>query len=170
MRYVAADPAAPAMSVVELERFLRSGKKLMRLAFLDLKGQPQIRPLWFLYKKPHLIAVISKGSPLHRALQRRSSIYISVDEKKNNMSRGVRGKGDAKIRTGAASVTRYIAEVNARYMKGKSNPLALDLLRRADSGELVSLEIIPKYLASWDFHSVHEVRTKPHAAGARRTA
>jgi len=165
MRYVAADPRVPQLKIDAVNRFLRSGRKVLRLAFIDKGGDPAIRSLWFLYEGGELLTVVPKGSTLHRAVQRRREVYFTVDTRKRRVSWGVRGKGLAQVSTRPSVVARVVKGEIHRYLGNGGSSRALQLIKAVNGGNLVVIRIIPKYLASWDYAPEDEVRHKPDAAG-----
>ena len=101
MKVVDATYEIPGMTREEVEKFLES-KLNLQIATIDEKGEPNIHPVWFYYDKDggKLLITTSKSAKKTESLQRKPSIYFSIDHEnydENIPPRGVKGKGTATI-------------------------------------------------------------------------
>src|SRR5215204_4576560 len=126
MRIINATYEIPGMTKEEAERFLES-KLNLQIATIDEKGEPNIQPVWFYYDKGQgkLLITTSKLAKKTQNLRRKPTVYFSIDDEnygENLPPKGVKGKGIATI-----------VEEDPK------------------NGEIVLVEISPKFFSTWDY-------------------
>lgn len=123
---------------------------ILRLAYLDEKGEPVVHPVWYYYSRGKFLIATDRESTKARALRKNSSVYFLVDESpKGGPTSGVRGKGTAKV----VSSPVYGTEVTKRNVKkylGNLRSKAAKMVLEMGPDSCV-LEITPSYMAAWKF-------------------
>jgi nitroimidazol reductase NimA-like FMN-containing flavoprotein (pyridoxamine 5'-phosphate oxidase superfamily) len=145
------------MTREEAERFLES-KLNLQIATIDEKGEPNIQPVWFYYDKDggKLLMTTSKLAKKTQNLQRKPTIYFSIDyenyENENLPPRGVKGKGTATIVEGDPNRLLPQADrISMKYLGTLDHPVAKMITESVKKGEVVLVEITPKFFSTWDY-------------------
>ena|SRR5919108_38173 len=157
MKVIDATYEIPGMTREETERFL--GSKLnLQIATIDEKGEPNIQPVWFYYDKDEekLLFTTSKLAKKTQNLQRKPAIYFSIDyenyDDENLPPRGVKGKGTATIVEGDPNgIIPQSNRISMKYLGTLDHPVAKMITESVKKGEVVLVEITPKFFSTWDY-------------------
>ena len=162
MKVVNATYEIPGMTREETERFLES-KLNLQLATIDEKGEPNIQPVWFYYDKDEekLLMTTSKLAKKTQNLQRRPTIYFSIDyenyDDENLPPRGVKGKGTATIVEGDPNrIIPQADRISVKYLGTLDHPVAKMITDGIKKGEIVLVEITPKFFCTWDYSKMQQ--------------
>jgi general stress protein 26 len=155
MKVVDATYEIPGMTREEAERFLES-KLNLQIATIDEKGEPNIQPVWFYYDKDQgkLLITTSKLAKKTQNLRRRPTIYFSIDYENydgNLPPKGVKGKGTATIVEDPNRIVPQADRINMKYLGTLDHPVAKMVTEGAKNGEIVLVEISPKFFSTWDY-------------------
>jgi general stress protein 26 len=155
MKVVNATPEIPGMTREAAEKFLES-KLNLQLATIDEKGEPNIQPVWFYYDKDEekLLLSTSKLAKKTQNIRRKSFVYFSIDDEnyeENHPPRGVKGKGTATIIDDPNRIVPQSDKINMKYLGTLDHPIAKMLRDDAKKGEIVLVEIDPKFFSTWDY-------------------
>jgi general stress protein 26 len=155
MKVVNATYEIPGMTREEAERFLET-KLNLQIATIDEKGEPNIQPVWFYYDKDQgkLLITTSKLAKKTQNLQRRPTIYFSIDYENydgNLPPRGVKGKGTATIVEDPNRIVPQADRINMKYLGTLDHPVAKMITEGAMKGDIVLVEITPKFFSTWDY-------------------
>ncbi len=156
MKIIDATSDTPGMTREEAELFLQS-KLNLQLATIDEKGEPNIQPVWFYYDKDmeKLLITTSKLAKKAQNLRRRPTIYFSIDYENydgNLPPRGVKGKAIATIVEGDPNrIIPQADRISMKYLGTLDHPVAKMITDRVKKGEVVLVEISPKFFSTWDY-------------------
>lgn len=156
MKIIDATSEIPGMTTEEeVDRFLQS-KLNLQLANIDEKGEPNIQPVWFYYDKDQrkLLFNTSKSAKKIQNLKRNPTIYFSIDYEnyeENHPPKGVKGKGTATIVEDPNRIVLQTDKISMKYLGTFDHPIAKMLSDDAKKGEVVLVEINPKFLSTWDY-------------------
>ncbi len=149
MKYTLADRHAKPLSRKEILRLL-ARPNIMRVAFVDRKGEPVVHPVWYYYSKGRFYFATDKCGAKADVMRYNPTVYFRVDEVPDNgPPRGVRGKGMANV----IDDSRYTVRANTRNVKkylGTTKSKAAKAII-AMSPESCVVEITPRFIASWKF-------------------
>jgi PPOX class probable F420-dependent enzyme len=151
MKIISATPEIPSMSKEEVERFLENSLNL-QLATIDERGDPNIQPVWFYYDKDgeKLWINTSKSARKTQNIRKRSTIYFSIDDE-NPPVRGVKGKGIATIIEDLKTVNPLGDRISLKYLGTLDHPIAKMISEDSKKGEVILVEISPKFFSTWDY-------------------
>lgn len=151
MKVIGATPETPGMDMEEVNRFLES-KLNLQLATIDNQGDPNIPPVWFYYDKDNNKLLINTSSSAKKTqnIQKRSTIYFSIDDE-NPLVRGVKGKGLATIVRDLDLVIPMSDKISLKYLGTLDHPIAKMISEDSKKGEVVLVEIDPKFFSTWDY-------------------
>lgn len=151
MKVIGATPETPEMDMEEVDKFLES-KLNLQLATTDNQGDPNIQPVWFYYDKDNNKLLINTSSSAKKTqnIQKRSTIYFSIDDE-NPPVRGVKGKGVATIITDLDLVIPMSDKISLKYLGTLDHPIAKMISEGSKKGEVVLVEIVPKFFSTWDY-------------------
>jgi len=156
MRIINATDEIPGMTKEEAERFLES-KLNLQIATIDEKGEPNIQPVWFYYDKDQgkLLITTSKLAKKTQNLRRKPTVYFSIDEEnygENLPPKGVKGKGIATIEEEDPNrIVPQADRISMKYLGTLDHPIAKMITDGAMKGEVVLVEISPKFFSTWDY-------------------
>jgi nitroimidazol reductase NimA-like FMN-containing flavoprotein (pyridoxamine 5'-phosphate oxidase superfamily) len=155
MKVISATSEIPGMTREEAERFLES-KLNLQIATIDEKGEPNIQPVWFYYDRVQrkLLITTSKLAKKTQNLRRNPTIYFSIDHEnydENAPPRGVKGKGTATIVEDPSTIVPQADRISIKYLGTPDHPVAKMISDGAKKGEVVLVEINPKFLSTWDY-------------------
>jgi nitroimidazol reductase NimA-like FMN-containing flavoprotein (pyridoxamine 5'-phosphate oxidase superfamily) len=155
MKVISATSEIPGMTSEEAERFLES-KLNLQIATIDEKGEPNIQPVWFYYNRDQrkLLITTSKLAKKTQNLRRNPTIYFSIDHEnydENAPPRGVKGKGTATIVEDPSTIVPQADRISIKYLGTPDHPVAKMISDGAKKGEVVLVEINPKFLSTWDY-------------------
>ena len=139
------------MSKEEVERFLENSLNL-QLATIDERGDPNIQPVWFYYDKDgeKLWINTSKSARKTQNIRKGSTIYFSIDDETPPV-RGVKGKGIATIIEDLKIVNPLGDRISLKYLGTLDHPIAKMISEDSKKGEVVLVEISPKFFSTWDY-------------------
>lgn len=148
LKLVLADPHAKPLSRIEVARLL-ARPNILRLAYLDDIG-PVVHPVWHYYSKGRFyVAADAKGAKA-RALRKNPYVYFLVDESpKGGPTRGVRGRGTAKVIDDSTYAIRVTRRNVKRYLGTLTSKAAKMVLEMSPESSVI--EITPSYIATWKF-------------------
>ena len=160
MKVINATHEIPGMTREEAERFLE-GKLNLQIATIDEKDEPNIQPVWFYYDKDagKLLLTTSKLAKKTRNLRRKSTIYFSIDDEnyqENRPPRGVKGKGIATIIEDPNRIVPKADEISMKYLGTLDHPVAKMITDGAKKGEVILVEISPKFFSTWDYGKMRQ--------------
>jgi PPOX class probable F420-dependent enzyme len=151
MKILAATSEIPSMTREEVETFLES-KLNLQIATIDEQGEPNIQPVWFYYDKntEKLIITTSKSAKKTRNLRNKPSVYFSIDDE-NLPYKGVKGKGIVTIVEDPGRVVPQADRISMKYLGTLDHPIAKMITDSSKKGEVVIIEISPKFFSTWDY-------------------
>jgi nitroimidazol reductase NimA-like FMN-containing flavoprotein (pyridoxamine 5'-phosphate oxidase superfamily) len=160
MKVINATHEIPGMTREEAEKFLE-GELNLQLATIDEKDEPNIQPVWFYYDKDagKLLLTTSKLAKKTRNLRRKSTIYFSIDDEnyqENRPPRGVKGKGIATIIEDPNRIVPKADEISMKYLGTLDHPVAKMITDGAKKGEVILVEISPKFFSTWDYGKMQQ--------------
>ena len=160
MEVINATHETPGMTREEAERFLE-GKLNLQIATLDEKDEPNIQPVWFYYDKDagKLLLTTSKLSKKTQNIRRKPTIYFSIDDEnydQNRPPRGVKGKGVATIIEDPDRIVPQANKISMKYLGTLDHPIAKTITDGAKKGEVVLVEITPKFFSTWDYGKMQQ--------------
>jgi nitroimidazol reductase NimA-like FMN-containing flavoprotein (pyridoxamine 5'-phosphate oxidase superfamily) len=151
MKIVNGTSEIPGMTREEVERFLE-GKLNLQLATNDEQGEPNIQPVWFYYDKTgeKLSITTSKLAKKTQNLRNKPIVYFSIDDE-NLPYKGVKGKGIASILEDPTRTAPQADRISMKYLGTLDHPIAKMISDRSKKGEVVVVEISPKFFSTWDY-------------------
>ena len=151
MKIVTATSEIPGMTREEAERFLES-KLNLQIATIDEQGEPNIQPVWFYYDKntEKLMITTSKSAKKTRNLRNKPAVYFSVDDE-NLPYKGVKGKGFVTIVEDPDRVVPQADRISMKYLGTLDHPIAKMITDSSKKGEVVVIEIRPRFFSTWDY-------------------
>ena len=160
MKVINATHEISGMTREEAERFLES-KLNLQIATIDDKDEPNIQPVWFYYDKDagKLLLTTSKLAKKTRNLRRKSTIYFSIDDEnyqENRPPRGVKGKGIATIIDDPNRIVPEADKISMKYLGTLDHPVAKMITDGAKRGEVILVEISPKFFSTWDYGKMQQ--------------
>ena len=155
MKVINATYETPGMTREEAEKFLES-KLNLQIATIDEKDEPNIQPVWFYYDKDggKLSLTTSKLAKKTQNLRRKPTIYFSIDDEnydENRPPKGVKGKGIATIIDDPNRIVAKADKISMKYLGTLDHPIAKTITDGAKKGEVVLVEISPKFFSTWDY-------------------
>lgn len=149
MKLVLADSHARPLTKSEVAQLL-ARPNILRLAYLDERGDPVVHPVWYYYSRGKFFVATDMESAKARALRKNSSVYFLVDESlKGGPTRGVRGRGTAKVVDEPRYATRVTTRNVMRYIGTIKSKAAKMVLEMGLSSCVI--EITPSYMGTWKF-------------------
>ena len=151
MKIVTATSEIPGMTREEAERFLKS-KLNLQIATIDEQGEPNIQPVWFYYDKntEKLMITTSKSAKKTRNLRNKPAVYFSVDDE-NLPYKGVKAKGIVTIVEDPDRVVPQADRISMKYLGTLDHPIAKMITDSSKKGEVVVIEISPRFFSTWDY-------------------
>ena len=151
MKIVAATSEIPSMTSEEAERFLES-KLNLQIATIDEQGEPNIQPVWFYYDKNRekLLITTSKSAKKTQNLRNKPVVYFSIDDE-NLPYKGVKGKGIVTIADDPDRVVPQADRISMKYLGTLDHPIAKMITDSSKKGEVVVIEISPRFFSTWDY-------------------
>ena len=134
----------------EIEAFLASSKTPLRLGTTNLKGEPNIHPVWYDYMDNKLYLMSYKDAVKVRNLKNNKTVYFSVDTDATP-NRGVKGKGTATIVRDTRKTLALSERIIAKYLGDLNNTMAKNMVDQVRKGEEVLVEITPHHFSTWDY-------------------
>jgi general stress protein 26 len=133
----------------------------LQITTIDEKGEPNIHPVWCFYDKDQgkLFITTSKLAKKTQNLRRKPTIYFSVDDEnyeKNRPPKGVKGKGVATIVEDPDRIIPQADRISMKYLGTLDHPVAKMITEGAKKGEVVLVEISPKFFSTWDYSKMQQ--------------
>ncbi len=149
MKYTLADKHAKQLSRKEVAQLL-ARPNIMRVAFVDRKGEPVVHPVWYYYSKGKFYFATDRDGTKADVMRYSPTVYFLVDEvPKDRPSLGVRGKGIAKVVDDAKYATDVTRRNAKKYLGTTKSKVAKAII--AMGADSCVVEITPKFIASWKF-------------------
>jgi nitroimidazol reductase NimA-like FMN-containing flavoprotein (pyridoxamine 5'-phosphate oxidase superfamily) len=151
MKIFQASSEIPGMTTEEVDRFL--GNKLnLQLATVDSQGWPNIHPVWFYHDKNNekFLLTTSKLAKKTENLRARPTVYFSIDEE-NSAPKGVKGRGIASVIEDPRKTLSEGDRISMKYLGRLDHPVAKMVSDGIKKGDVVLIEISPKFLSTWDY-------------------
>ena len=154
MKIVQATSEIPSMTREEVDRILES-KLYLRLATIDEQGWPNIHTVWFYYdkNKEKLLLTTSKLAKKTQNIRNKPSVYFSIDDD-NSTPKGVKGRGTVTIIEDPNKAASEGDKISIKYLGTLDHPVAKMITDSAKKGEVVLIEISPKFFSTWDYSKV----------------
>jgi nitroimidazol reductase NimA-like FMN-containing flavoprotein (pyridoxamine 5'-phosphate oxidase superfamily) len=151
MKIFQATSEIPGMTSEEVDRFLES-KLNLQLATIDEQGWPNIHPVWFYYDKNDgkLLLTTSKLAKKTQNLRDKPSVYFSIDDE-NSAPRGVKGRGTVTIIEDPVKTVSAGDKMSIKYLGTLDHTVAKMITEGAKRGEVILIEISPKFFSTWDY-------------------
>jgi general stress protein 26 len=151
MKIVQATSEIPSMTNEEVDRFLES-KLNLQLATVDKQGWPNIRPVWFYYDKNEekLFLTTSKLAKKIQNLRDNPNVYFSIDDE-TSPPKGVKGRGTVTTKEDPSKTISVGDKISIKYLGTLDHPVAKMITDLAKKGEVVLIEISPKFFSTWDY-------------------
>jgi general stress protein 26 len=127
--------------------FIKS-QKILRLATIDVQGNPHIVPVWYDYINGKFYIGTNTGTMKARNIKKNPRVSFCVDIGiKSPGIFGIMGIGRARLILENKCVQLVAKKILLRYFKSVKNKSAQRLLKDTDC----IIEITPKKLTSWKF-------------------
>jgi general stress protein 26 len=151
MKIVQATSEIPSMTNEEVDRFLES-KLNLQLATVDKQGWPNIRPVWFYYDKNEekFFLTTSKLAKKIQNLRDNPNVYFSIDDE-TSAPKGVKGRGTVTTKEDPSKTVSVGDKISIKYLGTLDHPVAKMITDLAKKGEVVLIEISPKFFSTWDY-------------------
>jgi general stress protein 26 len=139
------------MTREETYRFLES-KLNLQLATVDKQGRPNIHPVWFYYDKNEekLFLTTSKLAKKIQNLRDNPDVYFSIDDE-TSAPKGVKGRGTVTMKEDPSKTVSIGDKISLKYLGTLDHPVAKMITDLAKKGEVVLIEISPKFFSTWDY-------------------
>ncbi len=129
------------------KKFLKM-QKILRLATVDLSGNPHIVPVWYRYVRNKFYIGTNTRTAKARNVKHNPKVSFCIDVGVNSPEIfGVMGIGKAKLILEDKKVKPIAKKILLRYFKSIENKSAQELLRDTDC----IIEIVPKKMVTWKF-------------------
>jgi general stress protein 26 len=129
------------------KEFLKS-QKILRLATIDLSGNPHIVPVWYMYANKKFYIGTSTKTKKAKNIKKNSKVSFCVDTGiKSPDIFGIMGVGRARLILKIDTVEVLAKKILLRYFKNLENQSAQQLLNQTDC----IIEIIPKKITNWEY-------------------
>jgi nitroimidazol reductase NimA-like FMN-containing flavoprotein (pyridoxamine 5'-phosphate oxidase superfamily) len=151
MKVIQAASEIPGMTKGEVDRFLES-KLNLQLATIDGQGWPNIHPVWFYYDKNEekLLITTSKLAKKAQNLRDKPNVYFSIDDE-TSAPKGVKGRGTVTIIDDQSKTVSAGDKTSIKYLGTLDHPVAKMITDGAKKGEVILIEISPKFFSTWDY-------------------
>jgi hypothetical protein len=149
VKFVLADKHARPLLKREISKLLNR-PNLLRIAYLDERGDPIAHPVWYYYRRGKFLIAIDRAGRKTKVLQKNPIVYFLVDEssrKKGTL--GLRGKGIAKVIDDPVYATKVTRHNVKRYLGTLQSKTAKAIV--AMGPDSCVIEITPSYIATWKF-------------------
>jgi general stress protein 26 len=151
MKVFQASNGIPGLTKEEVDSFLEN-KLNLQLATIDSRGWPNIHPVWFYYDKNNekLLLTTSKLAKKMENLRVRPTVYFSIDDE-NSAPKGVKGRGIVSISEDPRKTLSDGDRISMKYLGTLDHPVARMISDGIKKGEVVLVEISPKFFSTWDY-------------------
>ncbi len=150
-----AERGVEGMTKPQLDKFLESGRMILRVATVDEKGHPVIHPVWYYYQNDRVYMFSSPKARKISNIEKNDNIYFSVDTEAMP-NKGVKGKGKARIVRDRDRSIAHAEKIVRKYMDDKdlTTRYGKSMLDYVKSGKSVVVEITPSYYTVWDYSKI----------------
>jgi len=109
-------------------------------------------PVWFYYDKNEekLFLTTSKLAKKIRNLRDNPDVYFSIDDE-TSAPKGVKGRGTVMMKEDTSKTVSIGDKVSMKYLGTLDHPIAKMITDLAKKGEVVLIEISPKFFSTWDY-------------------
>ena len=151
MKVFQASNGIPGLTKEEVDSFLEN-KINLQLATIDSRGWPNIHPVWFYYDKNNekFLLTTSKLAKKTENLRVRPTVYFSIDDE-NSAPKGVKGRGIVFISEDPRKTLSDGDRISMKYLGTLDHPVARMISDGIKKGEVVLVEISPKFFSTWDY-------------------
>jgi nitroimidazol reductase NimA-like FMN-containing flavoprotein (pyridoxamine 5'-phosphate oxidase superfamily) len=149
VKFVLADRHARPLLKREISKLL-DRPNLLRIAYLDERGDPIAHPVWYYYRRGKFLLAIDRAGRKAKVLQKNPTVYFLVDESSRKKGTyGLRGKGTARVIDDPLYATKVTKRNVKRYLGTLESKTAKAIL--ALGPDSCVIEIAPSYIATWKF-------------------
>jgi nitroimidazol reductase NimA-like FMN-containing flavoprotein (pyridoxamine 5'-phosphate oxidase superfamily) len=149
LKFVLADRHARSLSQSEISQLLVQ-PNILRIAYLDERGDPISHPVWYYYSRDKFILATDREGKKAKLLKKNPYVYFLVDKSsRKNGTFGLRGKGTARVIDDPLYATRVTRRNVKKYLGELRSKTAKAILALGPNSCVI--EITPLYLASWKF-------------------
>ena len=154
MKVIQATSEIPGMTKEEVDIFLER-KLNLQLATIDQRGWPNIHPVWFYYDKNEekLLITTSKLAKKTQNLRDKPNVYFSIDDE-TSAPKGVKGRGTVTIIEDPSKTLSAGDKMSIKYLGTLDHPVAKMITDGAKKGEVILIEISPKFFSTWNYSRV----------------
>jgi len=154
MKVIQATSEIPGMTKGQVDIFLES-KLNLQLATIDERGWPNIHPVWFYYDKNEekLLITTSKLAKKTQNLRDKPNVYFSIDDE-TSAPKGVKGRGTVTIIEDPSKTVSAGDKMSIKYLGTLDHPVAKMITDGAKKGEVILIEISPKFFSTWNYSRV----------------
>ena len=154
MKVIQATSEIPGMTKEEVDIFLER-KLNLQLATIDERGWPNIHPVWFYYDKNEekLLITTSKLAKKTQNLRDKPNVYFSIDDE-TSAPKGVKGRGTVTITEDPSKTLSAGDKMSIKYLGTLDHPVAKMITDGAKKGEVILIEISPKFFSTWNYSRV----------------
>ena len=133
----------------------------MKSAIIDEIDESNVQPVLFYYYKDKvkLFMTSSKLAKKAQNLQRKPKVYFSIDYEnydRDTPPKGVKGKGIATIIQDPNRIVPQADRISMKYLGTLDHPVARMITDSAKKGEVVLVEISPKFFSTWDYGKMQQ--------------
>ena len=150
VKILLAEPGVLGMTKPEIDSFLGTGKMIMRLATVDIKGDPVIHPVWYLLYEKDRIYLFTGNNRKLQNITRKGRVYFSIDTDAMP-NKGVKGKGTARVISEEGKRVSIGEKIVRKYMEDSKTEYAKALLGYVRGSKSNVVEIAPRYYTVWDY-------------------
>lgn len=123
-------------------------QKILRIATIDIKGNPHIVPVWYNYESDKFYIGTNTRTIKAKNVKQNPKVSFCIDVGINSPEIfGVMGIGRARLILEDNRVRSVAKKILLRYFKSLRNKSAQKLLKDTDC----VIEIIPKKISTWKF-------------------
>jgi general stress protein 26 len=151
MKVFQASNGIPGLTKEEVDSFLEN-KLNLQLATIDPRGWPNIHPVWFYYDKNNEKFLLTTSTLAKKTenLRVRPTVYFSIDDE-NSAPKGVKGRGIVSISEDPRKTLSDGDRISMKYLGTLDHPVARMISDGIKKGEVVLVEISPKFFSTWDY-------------------
>lgn len=150
LKIIHAEKNVPGMTKEEIDKFLSTGRKILRFGTVDVDGGPAIHPVWYYYNNDKVYLFTGKNARKLQNVKKSAQVYFSIDTDAAP-NKGVRGKGTARILTDPSKTVPLGEKIVGRYMDNIESGWGKDMVDWVRSGTSIIIEITPRYYTVWDY-------------------
>lgn len=141
---------SPKMSENQINKFLCSGKMNLQFGTIDVKNEPNIHPVWYVYENDRFYFATETKSKKIQNIKRNKIVYFSIANEDEPFI-GVRGKGKSRILENKARNSKITKKILTKYLGSMNSKLAKEITVEIKQGLEAVVEIKPNYFSAWTF-------------------